>query len=157
MQGNRNFKLLFRVYGKVGQGCPGCKGVAKGVSRQGWPVSEAGRRNEPSTEKPPVPRHVRISAAVKPDSPLDVAGDHAVEGQYMVVVVGVERTPEALGKGDGSELRVANRSRRARACVTECGSERPEEDAEHPTCHLGGLVQEGSKPLGYVRTWFPPP
>jgi hypothetical protein len=86
---------------------------------------------------------------VEPDSPLDVAGDHAIEGQHVVVVVGIERTPKALGKGDGSELRVANRSQRARACVTQRGPECPEEDTQHPTRHLVRLVQEGSEPLGY--------
>jgi hypothetical protein len=86
---------------------------------------------------------------VEADSPLDVAGDHAIEGQHVVVVVGVYRAPEALGKGDGSELRVANRSRRARTRVTKRGPEPPEEDGEHRTRHLGRLVQEGPKPLGH--------
>ena len=94
---------------------------------------------------------------MEPDIVLDVAGDHAVEGQYVVVVVRVERTPEALEKGDGSELRVANRGRRAQACVTERRPERPEEDAEHPARHLRRLVQEGPKPLGHGQHPLPHP
>ncbi len=86
---------------------------------------------------------------VKADSPLDVGGDHAVEGQDVEVVVRIQRASEALGEGDGSELRVANRGRRARASVTERRPERPEENAEHSTRHLGALVQEGPKPLGH--------
>jgi len=85
---------------------------------------------------------------VTPDTPLDVAGDHAVEGPHVVVIVRVERTPKALRVGDGSELRVANRGRRARTRVKKRGPERPEENGEHPTRHLGRLVQEGPKPIG---------
>ena len=65
------------------------------------------------------------------------------------MVVRVERTSEALGKGDGSELRVANRGRHARTRVTERGPERPEEDGEYGARHLGRLVQEGPQTLGY--------
>ena len=85
---------------------------------------------------------------MEPDPALDVAGDHAIEGQQVVVVVRVERTAEALRKGDGSELRVAHRIRRARTRVPERGPECPEEDGEHGTRYLGRLVQEGPKPLG---------
>jgi hypothetical protein len=45
---------------------------------------------------------------VESDSPLDVAGDHAVEGQDVEVVVGIQRASEALGKGNGSELKTAS-------------------------------------------------
>jgi hypothetical protein len=44
-------------------------------------------RTEPSTENPPVPRQVRMSATVEPAPVLDVAGDHAIEGQHVVAVV----------------------------------------------------------------------
>ena len=63
---------------------------------------------------------------VKPDSALDIDEDYTVESQHMVVVVGVNRTPEALREGDGSELRVAHRRGRARACIKKCGPECPE-------------------------------
>jgi hypothetical protein len=104
---------------------------------------------------PPVPRHVRMSAAAEgpqelaPDEPAqdavlhrarqgfhvsslecgglmeahptDVAGDHTIEGQHVVVVVRIERTAEALREGDGSELHVPSPSRRTRTRVTERG------------------------------------
>jgi len=41
---------------------------------------------------------------VEPDTVLDVPGDHTVESEHMVVVAGVERPPEALGKGDRSDV-----------------------------------------------------
>ena len=86
---------------------------------------------------------------VKPDSPLDVAGDHTVEGQHVVVVVRIERTPESLREGDGPELRVAKCGWSTRTRLPELGPERPQEDAEHGTRHLGRLVQEGAEPLGH--------
>ncbi|MDA0330334.1 MAG: hypothetical protein O2958_15185, partial [Gemmatimonadetes bacterium] len=46
---------------------------------------------------------------VEADPVLAIARDHAVEGQHVVVVVGVERAPETLRERDGPELRVANR------------------------------------------------
>ena len=91
----------------------------------------------------------KAAGLVKPNSPLNVAGDHTVESERMVVAVGVERTPETLREGDGSELRVAHRRRRTRTRVTKSGPERLEEDAEHGTRYLGRLVQEGPKPLGH--------
>lgn len=75
---------------------------------------------------------------------LDVAGDHTIEGQHVVVVVRVERIAEALREGDGSELHVAKSGRRTRTRVTERGPERPEEDGEHRTRHLRRLMQEGA-------------
>jgi hypothetical protein len=47
-----------------------------------------------------------VAGLVKPDTALDIAGDHTLESEHMAVIVGVERTPEALREGDGSELRV---------------------------------------------------
>jgi len=61
------------------------------------------------------------------------------------MVVRVERTPEALGKGNGSELRVANRSRCTRACVTE---RRPEHPEEAPLATSGVWCRKGRIRLG---------
>ena len=65
---------------------------------------------------------------VEADPALPINGDHAIKGQHVVMVVRIQRTPEALGEGNGTELGVANRSRRIRARVTQCGSECPQED-----------------------------
>jgi hypothetical protein len=89
----------------------------------------------------------------KPDSPLDVARDHAVEGQHVVVIVRVERAPEALREGDGPELRVANGGWSTRTRVTERGPEPPEEDAEYrvrpdrESRAIAGLSMGGSQAL----------
>jgi len=85
---------------------------------------------------------------VKAAPVLNVAGDHAIEGQHVVVVVRTEGAPEALREGDGSELRVGNRGRSTRTRVTERGPERPEEDGEHRTRHPRRLAQEGRLPKG---------
>ena len=65
------------------------------------------------------------------------------------------RAPETLREGDGSELRVAKCERRTWARVSERSPERPDEDAEHGTRHLGRLVQEGPKSLGHGQHPLP--
>jgi hypothetical protein len=100
-------------------------------------------------------RAPRPVALVKPDSPLDVTGDHTVEGQQVVVVVRVERAPETLREGDGSELRVAKRGWSTWTRLPERRPEGPQEDGEHGTRHLGRQVQEGTEPLGHGKHPLP--